>query len=179
MLTADRLRELLDYDAATGVFRWRVSKGRAPAGAIAGKQDPRGYRLIRVDRRGWWAHRLAYLYMTGTLPPFDVDHINGDKTDNRWPNLRAATRSQNLANARQRSDTRSGYRGVSWDAMGKCWSVRVFVRGRSIHVGQFQDKAEAVEAHARAMIEHHGEFAPSYVRGRDRHPDAEGVPPGA
>lgn len=164
MLAADRLRQVLDYDAETGVFRWRESRGRAPKGAVAGKADPRGYILIRVDGRGWWAHRLAYLYMTGEHPAVDIDHINRDKSDNRWCNLRRATRSENLANASQRRDTKSGHRGISWDRSGRCWKARLCVRGRHVHVGQFRDIAEAVAAHARAMREHFGEFAPSYAR---------------
>ena len=164
MLTAERVRELLDYDPETGVFTWKVSRGRAPKGAMAGKNDPRGYLMIRVDRRGCWAHRLAYLYMTGAMPAADVDHINRDKSDNRWANLRAASRSDNLANASQRPGSASGYRGVTWDRNGNCWSVRIFARGKRVHVGQFRDKVDAAKAHARAMIELFGDFAPDYAR---------------
>ena len=102
-LTADRLREVLDYDPATGVFTCRVSRGGRRGGSIgsvAGRIRKRdGYIVIMVDREDYAAHRLAFLWMTGEWPPDCVDHINRNTGDNKWSNLRNATVAQNNANS--------------------------------------------------------------------------------
>src|ERR1700719_1662744 len=97
----DRLRELLSYDPETGVFRWLVRKRQnVKAGDVAGSFDGCGYCKISIDRRAYKAHRLAWLYMTGEWPPAEIDHINMNRADNRFANLRLATRHQNMANQR-------------------------------------------------------------------------------
>ena len=92
MITQSELKELLNYDPATGVFTWLVSRGRVKASSVAGHVHSRGYIVIMVDGRRHLAHRLAFVYMTGTFPDDQVDHINEIKADNRWINLREATR---------------------------------------------------------------------------------------
>jgi hypothetical protein len=89
-LTANEVRHLLDYDPATGVFRWRVKPGRrVAAGAETGCVSNYGYKVIGIKGRVYQASRLAWLYVTGEWPEHDVDHANGDTADNRWDNLRA------------------------------------------------------------------------------------------
>lgn len=179
MLTADRLRQLLDYDPDTGVFRWRVGKANVAAGSRAGCARPDGYRGIRIDGRRHHEHRLAFLHVTGAMPPEDVDHINGDPGDNRWINLRPASRSQNLANSRLRRDNKSGIRGVSWHAVAQKWLASISVSGRSKYLGVHDTKEAALAAYASAAADLHGEFLPSYARGRNLDPNAAGLPPGA
>lgn len=89
MLTQERLKELLTYEPATGVFRWRERRGNQGGGCVApgdeaGSVYKNGYRMIGVGGRRYGAHRLAFLYMTGAFPPAEVDHINGVPADNRW-----------------------------------------------------------------------------------------------
>ena len=106
-LTAERLRELLNYDPDTGEFRRCTSRGGAAAGTLAGcPGGPGSYRIIRVDRVIFLAHRLAWLHSYGVWPTKDIDHIDGDKTNNRIANLREATRAQNVMNAGPRRDNR-------------------------------------------------------------------------
>jgi hypothetical protein len=177
-LTRERLLELMSYDPETGVFTWKLSRGRQPAGAIAGMPDPRGYRSIRVDGAAHYAHRLAMLYMTGKMPAEDVDHISGEKSDNRFMNLRLASRSQNIVNARRHRDSQSGLRGVSWCKNGGCWTARIRINGRSVHLGQFQNKEDAARAYANAALLAHGEFVPEYVRLYGAEPGhAASIPP--
>jgi hypothetical protein len=157
-LTQAEVRRLLDYDPETGVFTWLVSAGRVRAGGAAGSMN-RGYREIRIDRRNYAAHRLAWLYMTGERPSHEIDHINGDPGDNRIINLRPATSSQNKANARKRSRNTSGWKGVSWHARDRKWRAMIGVAGRQQHLGYFDCPAEAHAAYVRAAEHHFGEFA--------------------
>jgi hypothetical protein len=95
MLTANRLRKVLSYVPATGIFRWKVSVStRAPVGTIAGAKNVRGFRQIRIDGP-YSASRLAWLYMTGKWPNSDISYINGKPSDTRWANLQEATSSPN------------------------------------------------------------------------------------
>lgn len=120
VLTAARLRELLHYNPSTGKFT-RVITERAKRKV---GRDAHGYLSIGVDYQRYLAHRLAFLYMTGKWPDGDVDHIDGDPSNNCWSNLRSVTRSQNNLN-RHRLDARnkSGHTGVRWHEKMKKWQA--------------------------------------------------------
>jgi len=98
-LTAERLREVVTYDPLTGIFRWRVTRGCAKAGAVAGGPEKKGYLRISIDGRRFKAHRLAWLYVKGCWPVDQIDHENGRNADNRFDNLREANNPLNSANA--------------------------------------------------------------------------------
>src|SRR5574343_703057 len=100
MVTYERLRQLLTYNPTSGEFVWNESRGCRPAGAVAGRLGERGYWQIRIDRRLYQAHRLAWMYMTGQWPPDEIDHKDGAEANNVWANLRTATRSENMTNRR-------------------------------------------------------------------------------
>jgi hypothetical protein len=159
-LTAERLREVLNYDPATGVFTWLVRTARCRRiGEVAGC-GKNGYHQIGIDRRRYRAHRLAWLYMTGEWPAQEIDHINGDPSDNRITNLRPATSSQNKTNSRRRSDNNSGYKGVSFDRSRQKWQARISVAGRSARrLGRFDCPVAAHAAYVAAAEKHFGEFA--------------------
>src|SRR5262245_33505102 len=111
-LTAERLREVLDYDPSTGVFKSNGGRCGSRVGAtLVGTVRPDGYREIRIDWQRYLAHRLAWLHVHGSWPAGDIDHVNGNPSDNRIVNLRLATRTQNNANSRRRPNT-SGFKGV-------------------------------------------------------------------
>lgn len=147
-LTAERLRERLDYDPATGVFRWRAS------GSLAGTPQ-RGYRIIKVDGVRVMAHRLAWLYVHGKWPPEQIDHANLERDDNRIANLRQATNQLNSANRRARKQ--SGLKGAFRDR-GR-WRSMIKVDGRIRHLGQFDSPESAHAAYLSAAQEAFGEFA--------------------
>ena len=158
-LTASRLREVLSYDPDTGVFTWRMTRrGRAVAGKKAGSKNGRGYIIVRVDRLLHRANRLAWLYMTGSWPPGDIDHINGDRADDRWGNLRPATRSQNNANGRRPRDNTSGFKGVSWHRGCNKWQAGIGVGGRRRHLGLFDTPEAAHNSYLTAAAKLFGQF---------------------
>lgn len=155
-LTQARLREVVIYDPEDGAFTWAKSRSGCAAGRSAGSIASNGYWRIKIDRREYGAHRLACLYMTGSMPE-TVDHINGIRTDNRWSNLRPATQKQQTANRRARAS--SGVKGVSWQKHASKWRSSIMVEGKSVHLGYFASKDEAGAAYFAAAREHFGEFA--------------------
>lgn len=162
MIDRKRLFEVLDYDAETGVFAWKIARPRGvKPGDIAGSIDADGYRQVSVDGRVYRIHRLAWLWMTGERPDRQIDHICGDKLNNTFANLRPATHGQNLRNRGAQSNNTSGRKGVSWNKKISKWSVQIGADGRRIHLGFYDENKldEAASAYERAAKELHGEFA--------------------
>lgn len=161
-LTAERLRALLIYDPETGLFTRRVSRQGFWAGTQAGTLitcgPSKGYIYVGVDRGKYRAHRLAWLYMTGEWPR-ELDHINRDRADNRWANLREASRSQNNINSKNHVNNTSGHKGVNWVARANSWRAYVSIDGRQKHLGYFKDFNVAVTARNEAAKRLFGEFA--------------------
>jgi len=150
VISQQRLKRLLRYDRKLGVFIWRVTvmTGRygksvaAKRGEVAGSVGARGYVLIGIDGTVYRACRLVWLYVYGIWPTNDMDHINGDRSDDRFANLREATRSENNQNLRgPRSSNKSGFLGVC--RYRKKWHAQIKVNGERIHLGYFNDPEEA------------------------------------
>jgi HNH endonuclease/AP2 domain len=161
MITAERLRELLHYEPDTGVFTRRVRTANRVrvGGDVAGSVNSSdGYRYICIDYRLYPDHRLAWLYITGSWPKSQIDHINGDKTDNRLANLREATQSQNQANTSMRADNISGFKGVSWSKGRRKWLAHIKKRSKCKHLGFFDTSGSAALAYTIAAEKHFGEF---------------------
>lgn len=158
MITQAELKQLMTYDPGTGLFTNLVTRhGRAKAGDAVGSPHITGYVSTMIAGRNYLVHRLAWLYVMGSFPPHDIDHADGDRANNRWANLRAATRAENCQNAVRRSDNNSGITGVR--AVGARWRAMISVRGRHIHLGYFDTLAEAEAARLTAKAQHH-EFQP-------------------
>lgn len=158
-LTQERLKELLHYDPDTGVFTWLQPGKRRLVGFTAGTVNSRGYLYISIGGKQYRAHRLAWLYMTGEVPENEIDHRNGIGTDNRFANLRKATRSQNKANSATYKSNSSGCKGVGFDKATGRWKARVQVNGKRISLGYFDSPESAYAAYCEAATKFHGEFA--------------------
>lgn len=157
---ASHLRSLLHYDPNTGVFTRAVD--RPPfflAGEIAGSLTDKGYNRIGVNYRDYPASRLAWLYMTGEWPLGEVDHKNTIRNDDRWHNLRPATRQQNCQNMNRGASNKSGFKGVSWHEKYGKWRATIKTNGKSFHLGYFDNPAIASEAYKDRALKIFGAFA--------------------
>jgi hypothetical protein len=160
MITQEQLKEILEYNPDTGVFtRTKTINNRAVLGSVAGYKTKDGYNRIKINRKHYKTHRLAYLYMTGNFPKNSIDHINHIKDDNRWANLRDATNSQNQANRVKHKNNTSGYTGVHWCKRRKKWCARIRYMYSFVHIGYYTTPQEASEAYKKKAIELFGEFA--------------------
>lgn len=156
-LTQARLKELLHYDLITGVFTWLISKKGTRNNLVAGsvsKNKDNGYRRIKIDGNFYKTSRLAFLYMEGYFPEHDVDHKNRIRHDDRWENLRHATRQCNARNSNKRSDNTSGITGVTWHKTAQKWQARIEISGKGFSLGLFQSKHDAAKARWQAEIKH-------------------------
>lgn len=157
-LTHERLLALMTYDPATGYFWPTAGRFGVRRGRKLGHVEANGYRRIMVDGVRVLAHRLAWFYVTGYWPASDLDHRNLQRDDNRWDNLREATRAQNCAN-RAAGRGRSGLKGAHWNAARNCWQSYIKVAGRSQFLGRFDTAEEAHAAYVAAAVMVHGDFA--------------------
>lgn len=161
-LTQDLLRSLLRYEPETGNFIRIVGRKGVAAGAIAGWKLDTGYISIsiRIDGkdRHFRAHRLVWFYMTSVWPSADVEHRDTDRTNNRWSNLREATRSQNLQNMSPRGGS-SKFKGVCYDKKRKSWEAYVGTGKTRVRLGRFKEEIDAARAYDTKAQELYGEFA--------------------
>jgi hypothetical protein len=158
-LTAERLRALLDYNPATGMWTWVQSLGsRAQKGCQAGWVNDGGYRIIMVDRRKYRASRLAWLWMRGEWPANLIDHRDNDPSNDRWLNIRQATNLENQKNVRMHRDNASGLKGAYFDKRDRMWYSTIMRGGKKEYLGYFGSALEAHAAYAAASAKLHGEF---------------------
>lgn len=151
-LIAERLREVLRYDPCSGVFIWKVGHGPVKAGDVAGYLRTDGYISISVDGKNYLAHRLAFLYCHGKFPNQEVDHILGDRSFNRFFNLRLASRTDNMQNRKRFKNNTSGAVGVYWFKPGGKWVAQITVDRIPRHLGCFYNFLEAVKARKEAEV---------------------------
>jgi hypothetical protein len=147
-ITLDELRDFFSYDPETGELFWKVNRGMARAGSVAGSLHPAGYILVGVKRKLLRIHRVIWAICYGRWPVGDIDHINGDRADNRIANLREATRQENLRNSKKSATNASGVTGVFWQTRGRRWIAVIGGPGtRTYHyLGCFENFEDAVAA---------------------------------
>lgn len=160
-ITRDRLTELMDYNRETGELIWKCNRGRVRKGDVAGSLDSWGYLQVRIDGKSYQVHILIWLLESGEWPSREIDHWNTVKTNNRFGNLRLATRRQNASNCEVRSHSKSGVKGVYQLPNGK-FMASITVNRKSRNLGTFHEKIDAALAYAHAACKHFGDFvAPS------------------
>ena len=162
-ISSEYLRSVLGYEPETGVLTWKARSkithhtvhtwNKRFAGKPAGYK---GYdKYIRITLKGFnkrifMAHRLVWLIMTGDWPQDQIDHINHNRADNRWVNLRAVSARENLMNSNLRSDNTSGFVGVFWDNDLKKWRASITTHRETKYLGVFDSKEDAVIARKKA-----------------------------
>jgi hypothetical protein len=154
--TQDRLKEVLYYDESTGIFVWKIHRGRVTTGTVAGAYRL-GYIGIRVDGILYPAHRLAWLYVYGEWPEDEIDHIDLQRKNNRIINLRKATHQQNMRNTPLRSHSTTRLKGVRFDR--NAYVAYITVNGKWNYLGRFGNPEDAHACYIAAAKDAFGEFA--------------------
>lgn len=138
--TKEQLHQVIRYNPDTGKFlRLTTTSSNAIAGEECGNLDSQGYLRFRVLGQEFRAHRLAVFYMTGKWP-LVTDHINGNRADNRWSNIRVTDSKGNARNLSTRHDNKSGHKGVTWDSRREKWLVQLGRDGEKITIGRYRDR---------------------------------------
>ena len=155
-MTQDQLKKILSYDPETGLFHWKIKPSkRFSKGMQAGSLGD-GYIRIHTNGRQYGAHRLAWLYVYGVEPEHQIDHINGNPSDNRIVNLRQATQMENAQNIRKPQKNNShGNLGVTYDPKKKLWRTRISINGTRKYIGKFKTQEQAAQAYLEAKRSMH------------------------
>lgn len=174
----EALRQLLRYQPETGKLFWKerpvsmFTDGRYKAAHNAawwnrnfsGKEaftalSNHGYRHGLISRRSFKAHRVIWALVHGYWPDGQIDHVNGDRADNRIANLREASGAENMQNRGLQVSNTSGFKGIAWSAKQGRWVVRISKDGRRTYIGSYVTKEDAAKAYDAAAIQMHGGFA--------------------
>jgi hypothetical protein len=158
MISQERLKYFLFYDPETGEFIWLRNRGqRGRRGSKAGRVNDAGYAEIGIDGYLYKAHRLAWFYMFGEWPEYEIDHRNNIRSDNRISNLRPATHKQNAHNRLIPKNNQSGVKGVDWHKASGKWRLRVCANGETF-TEYYDDLSDAEKARDRIGNVVHGKF---------------------
>jgi hypothetical protein len=154
----EELNRLFAYSIVTGKLHRKQSRGGALKGSEAGWLKEDGYIGVGLNDRMYYAHRLAWKLVTREDPVRYIDHIDGDRSNNAWHNLREATHQQNHYNQSLRADSTTKLKGVGWDVKARKYRARITIDGRRCHLGFFETPEEAYDIYCRAAALHYGEF---------------------
>lgn len=158
MLDQNTLKKIVTYDPETGDFIKIKCRRTDWLGKVAGTIGKKGYRSISVNNKPYLAHRLAWLYVTGEWP-YEIDHRDGNKLNNKFDNLRISSDSENMHNQGKRKNNTSGYKGVTYNKNAKKWSAQIKINWKTKYLGLFSCPTAAHFSYCRAAKQYHGEFA--------------------
>ena len=156
----EELKEFLDYNPDTGIVTWIKARGKRSdlVGKEVGCIDKQGYREFRFNGVLYFINRIAYYMYHSEDPPCGVDHQDRNKSNNKIDNLRLATTSQNAMNKAVHKNNKSSATGVYWHKKNKRWSASICLNGKSIWLGSFTNKEDAIQARIEAEKKYFGEF---------------------
>lgn len=165
MLTYEEVNEVLDYDEKTGLLKWSEKAFHTVRGKIAGNINAGGYIELQCKCKRMYGHRVAWLLTNKEWPSGEIDHINGDRSDNRIENLRIVSSQQNSKNAKRHKGNSSGVTGVYWNKRAKKWQAYICIDGKQTYLGIFDVLGDAKTARKEAEVEYkyhknHGRIVP-------------------
>lgn len=151
LLTPEKIRELFNYDAVTGILAWKIKPcSSVRIGDAVGSLGGRGYLTTTFRGKQYGVHRLVFVWVHGHFPKDQIDHINHVRNDNRISNLREVSQSENSKNASLSKRNTSGFLGVGWSKECRKWSANISVDGKLVHLGLFAHKQDAIDARQEA-----------------------------
>lgn len=157
-LTPEFIRSVLNYDPLTGIMTWaQTLSNRSPKGSVVSYESD-GRPTVRICGKLYRVSRVAWVIMKGEWPEHEIDHRDTDCANNKWSNLRAATRHENARNKKRTSRNTSGFKGVYWYERCKKWRAKIMCDGVDYHLGLFDDKDDARKAYEAAAVKLHAEF---------------------
>ena len=169
-IDVELVQSLLSYDSDTGILTWKERDpisaenkmfnsrfANKEAGSVFNSSTTDIYKRIRLKIRDqrYYAHRVAWVIYTGKDIPegYEIDHINGDATDNRIENLRLVDRKENMRNTALPINNTSGVVGVTWCKHAKKWKAQILTNKKCLYLGYYNNKEDAIEARKQAEIE--------------------------
>ena len=177
MIKQKKLKKMINYNPKTGICIWlertpdmfedgKYSKehkcnqwNAVYAGKVVGCIDNQNGRILTtINNKRYKLHNIIYIYMTGKKPNKDIDHKNGNPSDNRWINLRLATDSQNQGNRKISKNNKSGYKGVFWVKDHKKWTARGCLNGKIYFLGYYDTPENAYKAYCKWAKKAFGKF---------------------
>ena len=154
------INQVIAYDLETGAMSWKIKTGHVTPGKQIQCVGPGGYYRVTLEGRKLAAHRVAWLIATGEDPASNqIDHVDGNKLNNAFLNLRIATHAQNQWNKGKGKNNRSGYKGVSWSKLRMKWAANIYHNKKRIFLGYFSIPELAHMAYCKVAAELRGEFA--------------------
>ena len=154
----DYLRQLLDYNPETGIFKRKTSKGGFDAGTIVGTKRSKSINII-IDYTSYKAHRIAWKIFYDQEPPFLIDHIDNNPYNNAILNLREANLNQNLYNSKKSIKNTTGYKGVSFHKLSQKFRATIRINNKAVHLGLYETAEDAYSEYCKAAKKHFGEYA--------------------
>ena len=157
MLTQEQVQSMFDYHS-DGHLVWKIKKPGVVKGSIAGTLDTNGYHKIMINYKYAGVHRLIFLFHHGFLPKY-IDHIDGNKSNNKICKLRECSHVQNCQNRKKSTRNTSGYKGVSWHIRHKKYIASIQIDGKLKYLGSFEKAIDAYSAYTKAALNYYGDFA--------------------
>lgn len=158
MITQKILKHYLLYDCCTGFFTWlKPCGGGMRKGSQAGSVNSSGYSQIQIEGKRYVSHKLAWLYVTGEYPECEIDHVDGNKLNNVFTNLRKCSRSENLLNTKIMKTNKTGVKGVCLNKNSGRWHAYAKNKGVQVNLGTFENFEDAVAARSAYVKTHYSE----------------------